>query len=166
MAHPYSTEARLKRLLAGKGERLLGLLDRNRDGVADTDGTTAVIDDTLARVDNDIDARLGQVYVVPFAATVPGQVSDLSDLGAAAELYDWLDPESGEAARFRERYLNLIDEYRRGLAEIPGAAKVDSADGGRSWAFESMGPRFGGRDSSGRNDGVYTDDTTDPTDGM
>lgn len=175
MAHPYSTEARVKRALAGKGERLLELLDRNADGIADTDGTTSVIDATLQIVANDLDGRLAQVYEVPFASATPAspgyeptyaQVADLCDLGVIAELWEWKDPGSGDAETAREKYETRLREYREGVSEIPGAAKVSSTEGGRSWAFEGLGPRLGGRDSSGRNDGAYTDDTTDPTDAI
>ena len=176
MAHPYTTEARLKRFAAGKGERLNDLLDRNRDGIADTDGTYSVLSDVLERAASRIDAKLGQVYSVPFAtetaattngyAVAPQQVSDLCDLLALAYLYRWNDPESKDAARLEAEFDADIAEYRSGAAEIPGAAKVDAADAARSWAFEGRGTRVAGGVTDGDTDSPYTSDTVDQADGM
>jgi len=173
MAHPYSTEARLKRPVAGKSERLLELLDRNRDGQADDDGTFAVLADALERTANDIDSRLMTVYVVPFAsatasssngyAVTYGIVADLCDLGTKAALYEWLDLECSEAEKTRAAYEKMLAEILDGTRGIPDAPRVDAGTGRRSFAYESIGTEY----ASGTTDGVlgpYTSSTTDPTD--
>lgn len=172
MAHPYSTEARLKRPVAGKSERLLELLDRNRDGIEDTDGTFAVLSDALERTANDIDSRLGPAYEVPFATATPsssngyaptyGLVADLCDLGTKAALYEWLDPDCSEAEKTRAAYEKMLAEILDGTRVIPDAPRVDAGTGRRSFAYESIGTEY----ASGTTDGTlapYTTSTTDPT---
>lgn len=176
MAHPYSTAARLKRWLAGKGERYLALLDRNRDGIADTDGTQTLEDHVLERAANDIDADLGSVYSVPFATVSPtlpasaltyGQVGDLCDVLCAALLWEWVDPESSDAKAAREEYDAAVALYRTGDRVIPGAAKVDAGTGKRSFAWESSGTEVAGGVTNGYRDtpygGVDSGDTWDPS---
>lgn len=177
MAHPYTTETRLKRPVAGKSERLLSLLDRNRDGVADSDGTWSVLEDAMERVANLIDGRLGMVYSVPFAsataastngyAVTYGLVSDLCDLGVKALLYAELDPGCDEATKAEERFDDMLADILAGTVIIPGATKVDAGTGRRSFAFESLGTEYAGGVTGGLRDAAYDTETgggtSDPT---
>lgn len=169
MAHPYSTAARLKRYLAGKGERYLSLLDRNRDGIADTDGTQSVEDHVLERAANDIDRDLGRIYSVPFATVSPtlpasaptyGQVGDLCDVRCAYLLWFWVDPEAPECQRAKAEYDEVIDDLR-GDGVIPGAALVDAGESRRSIAHESSGTEVAG----GRTNGYQRAPYGSPDDG-
>jgi phage gp36-like protein len=176
VAHPYSTAARLKRYLAGKGERYLTLLDRNFDGIADTDGTQSIENDVLERAANDVDADLGGVYSVPFATVSPtlpasaltyGQVGDLCDIRCAALLWSWFDPQSSDAQAALEEYKEAVGLYRSGERVIPGAAKVTAGEGRRSFAYESAGTEYAGGVTSGYRNVPYgtadSGDTVDPT---
>lgn len=175
MAHPYSTAARLKRYLAGKGERYLRLLDRNADGVADTDGTQTLEDHVLERAANDIDRDLGRIYSVPFATVTPtapataptyGQVGDLCDVRCAFLLWSWVDPSGPDAQAAKAEYDAAIDDLRAD-GVIPGAALVDAGSARRSIAYESGGTEVAGQITNGYRQtsygGVDSGDSWDPT---
>lgn len=173
MPHPYSTEARLKRYLAGKGERLAELLDRNGDGIADTDGTLSVLADAFERIDNDIDSELGTIYSVPFGTVTPtspatattyGQVADLSDLGTHWQLWFWKDPTAPETVDSRKLYDETLDALREKTKIIPGAALASVTTRQRRMKYESGGTEFAGGVTNGVRDAPYVDgQTVDPT---
>lgn len=176
MAHPYSTEARLKRFAAGKGERLRELLDRNLDGIADTDGTVSVLESVLERAANRIDSRLGVKYAVPFASTTPsasndqaptyGAIADLADLFATARLSLWVDPKDQDGLDLMAEFDDEVAFLLGPNGTIPGAALAESGTTGRTWGFESLGTHVAGGVTNGRTDAEYTDDTVDQSRGI
>ncbi len=175
MPHPYTAEARVKRYLAGKGERLAELLDRNRDGIADADSVQTILADTIERVDNLIDAELGTVYSVPFGAVTPtapatattyGQVADLSDVGVRWLLWSYVDPKCSEAVDAKTEFDTLLEQYRIREKAIPGAALLDAGTRRRSVAYESGGVEFAGSTTNGDPTLPYTSSSVDQTRGV
>lgn len=171
MAHPYTVEARLKRLVAGKNERLLALLDRDEDGVADTDGTEPVIDDVIERACNRIDGEVCQVYTTPLVVDLTdpaaaGIVADLTDKLAAAELYYWADPQSEDAKLLEQQVLDFLDMVRARRTGLPGQTLIASGRGRTGVRYESIGTQAAGGITNGRTDQPYTDDTIDQTRGL
>lgn len=177
MAHPYSTEQRLRLHLSGKGERYTTLLDRNFDGIADVvAGATDVplVTHALESIADDIDSVLGTVYETPFASVTPnpptttaptyGIVATLCDIGVTWQLWFWLDPTSPECEESRKLYdaalEELLDRTRR---VIPGAPLVSVATRPRRIVFESGGTEFAGGVTNGVADAAYTDETYDRT---
>lgn len=176
MAHPYSTEARLRRYAAGLGERYVALLDRNGDGVADADpagGTATTVADTLERAANFIDSVLGLTYVVPFSGVtgsppepaVPA-VGDVCDQLALAMLYEWHDPTSPEAKALREAAEKALEAYRAKKWKLVGATEVEQTSGRLGVRFESIGTLTAGGVTNERTDQPFTDDTIDQTRGL
>ncbi len=176
MAHPYSTEARIKRFAAGKGERLRELLDRNLDGVADTDGTVSVLASELERAANTIDSRLGAKYAVPFANVTPttatneaptyGVIADLTDIRALARLILWVDPTDQDGKDLMAEFDDEIESLLNGRSIVPGAALVTTSVTGRTWAYEALPTRVSGAVTNGRTDSAYTDDSVDQSRGI
>ena len=176
MAHPYSTEARLRRYCAGKGERYLNLFDWNGDGVVDADpagGSTTTPADALERAANVIDGALGMVYEVPFAGltgspsepSVP-QVGDLCDQLAVAHAFWHLDPESTDAKRLREDADKQLELYRAKKWKLVGATEIAQTSGRLGVRSESIGTYTAGGITTDRTDNPYTDDTLDQTRGL
>lgn len=168
MAHvAYSTVQRVRRFLGP--DRALAVLDRDGDGSEDpgTTGTGSVslVDDALARVANRIDGAVGGRYTVPFAAITdstptPEYVSDLTDLGVAALLYEWLQPNSDDAKAFRERFEEQIKAIQKGVEVIPGGAEKSATRGDGSVAWESQGTHAAGAvDSSGNQTAAWSYDS-------
>lgn len=165
MAHPYTTSARLRRLVAGKSERLLALLDRDGDGVADTDGTTPVLDDVIERACNRIDGALGMAYSVPFSTT-SGPVADMADKLAAAELFFWIDPESADGKRYLDEVEGDLEMYRTRKWAIPNATPIDPDTGRTGVRYESIGTVTAGGSTNGSTTATYTSETVDQTRGI
>lgn len=176
MGHPYSTEARLRRLAAGRGRRLDELADRNRDGAPDSDpagGSASTVADALERAAVMIDDALGMVYEVPFAdltgsplePAVPG-VGDVCDLLALAFLFEWHDPSSPDAAALRADAMQRLDLYRRREWALRGATPLAQTEGRLGVRYESIGTYAAGGCTSGSSTAAYTTDTTDQTRGL
>lgn len=177
MAHPYSTEVRLRRLAAGKSSRLDVLADRDDDGVADEDpapgGSMPTVADVLERAANRIDSALGAVYVVPFAGltgtpeepTYP-VVGDITDKLALAALFFWVDPSSTDAQALTEEAEADLERYRLRQWVIPGAPQVSGSTGPRSVRYESIGTYVAGGCTDGSSSAAYTDRTIDQTRGL
>lgn len=177
MAHPYSTEERLRRLAAGKSTRLDALADRDDDGVADEDpapgGVMPTVADVLERAANRIDSALGAVYLVPFAGLTgsPSEptypvVGDITDRLALAALYFWVDPESADATALVEEAEADLERYRLRQWVIPGAPTVSAAAGPRGVRYESIGTYVAGGCTDGSSSAAYTTNTTDQTRGL
>lgn len=176
MAHvAYSTVQRVRRFLGP--DRALAVLDRDGDGSEDPGttgtGSVALVDDALARAANRIDSALGTRYTVPFAAITdssptPEAVSDLTDLGVATLLYEWLQPNSDDAKAFRAQFESQLKAYRSGDEVVVGAAELPSSSGGQSAAYESIGTRVaGGTDDLGNvNVAWVSTSTKDQTRGL
>lgn len=171
MAHPYTVAARLKRLVAGKSERLEALLDRDGDGVADDDGTEPVLEDVLERAANTIDGHVCQVYVTPLVVTLTdpaaaGLVADICDKLAAAELFFFVDPQSEDGKRLEASALDFLDMVRARRTGLPGQTLLASGTGRTGVRWESIGTQAAGGITNGRTDQPYTDDTIDQTRGL
>ena len=179
MAHPYSTETRLRLFAAGKGERLVSLLDRNFDGVADViivgASSISVLSATLERAANRIDSRLGAKYAVPFSTTTPtapddtptyGVVADLCDLYALARLALWVDPQDVDGREMMQEFEDEIAALLTSNAVIPGAALITTSTNSRSWGAEALPSSVCGATTDGRTDSAYTDDSLDQSRGI
>jgi phage gp36-like protein len=165
VAHPYST---VEQLRAQEGAaRALALIDFDEDGSEDVGvaatGNVAPIDAAIADADDEIDARLGARYSVPFASltSTPRQVTKLSVTGTLAQLYERLAPDSADAKKYRKEFDESCERYRTGDWVIPGATLLDSEDRYRSVTVESTSPVF-----AGREDDDYTDTGVDRARGM
>lgn len=176
MAHPYTTEERVRRFCAGRSDRLVALLDQNLDGIPDTDGIVSVFNDAINRAANRIDSALARTYAVPFASATPSsphyaptypQVADLCDVFALARLLSRNDPNDVEAAALFKEFFDLIEEYRTGASTIVGASAADAEDAAQPFAWEGKGTTVAGMvDQNGDPSAAYTDDSVDQTRGM
>lgn len=177
MAHPYTTIERVKRFCAGKGERLVNLLDRNLDGIADDDGTVSVFNDAINRGANKIDRALAGRYEVPFATasavtphyapTYPS-VADLCDIYALGQLLARLDPSDVESKLLLDEFYDELEAIREGRSSIPGATEIDAGDAAQPWAWEGKGTTAAGAtgSSGSPNDAYVEGSIDDQTTGM
>ncbi len=149
MASVYTNEAAVALFVAGAGYRLTALLDRNRDGTADT----GVLDATIGNAGTEIDARLAQRYDVPFAQiTDSPDTPDIIQLIAknlvAAELYAWAFPDGNDAKAARARADSMLDKILSGDFAIPDVAPLGGGSGRVIISYDADEPQFSGRDSS------------------
>lgn len=169
MAHvAYSTVQRVRRFLGP--DRALAVLDRDGDGSEDPGttgtGSVALVDDALARAANRIDSALGIRYSVPFAAftdptPTPESISDLTDLGVATLLYEWLQPNSDDAKAFRAQFEAMLKAYRIGDEVVVGGPELPAESGGESVAYESVGTRAAGAtDNLGNKNVAWSSSTS------
>jgi phage gp36-like protein len=158
MAAPYST---VEQFRSEEGaQRAISLLDVDDSG-AEKPGQ---IDQFIEDADTDIDARLGGRFVVPFASltSTPKQIQKLSLYGALAQAYERLAPSSKDAAKWRKRFDDAADRYRKGEWVIPGAPLItDTATAARPMTYESAGTTF-----AGRIDDDYSEDGVDKLNGF
>ena len=181
MAHPYTSAARIKALVASGAtyagtaqERLLELLDRNADGTEDVSGLPAsetLVANYIERACNRIDGEVGQVYVVPLNVSLAdpaasGLVSDIADQLAAAWLYFWIDPESPDGKRLEADALSYLDMVRARRVTFPGQTPVPQTTGRNAVRCESIGVQAAGGLTNGRTDNPFTDCTVDLTRGL
>ncbi len=169
MAHPYTTEARLRAMASGRSERLLELLDRDGDGIADTDGTTSTLARAIESACNRIDAALGVRWPVPFVAdpSTPGIVADCADELAAWFLYRWLDPDAKEAKAHKALADETLRELGRdGAWTIPDVEELTGDDASTGVVFESIGTYAAGGTTNGQRGVAYDSTTTDDTSGI
>lgn len=153
MSHPYGTLEAFRNVLGSTATSALAGLDGST--------VTAVWAQHMDDAANDIDARLGRVYVVPFNAITastptPGIVSTMCYRLAAASLLI-MRGQMDLAAVLREIVKQKLDELADGDGEIPSATKRDAEDGKGGLDYDAGRPVFAGRD----NDGVDNDDDTD-----
>ncbi len=166
MTAPYST---VEMFRAEEGAaRALELLDFDDDGAEDAGGSptggVAAIAQFIEDADTDIDARLGARYSVPFPSltSTPKQVQKLSLYGALAQAYERLAPGGNDAKKWRKRFDDAAENYRKGIWVIPDAALItDTSTAARPLAYESAGTTW-----AGRVDDDYTDDGVDKTAGI
>jgi phage gp36-like protein len=121
----YTTRARVD-LLVGAG-RVASLLDRNGDGLEDA----GVCDDVIGRAGNRIDTLLSRLYTTPFASypSTPGVISDACDYLAASLLYQTaVSVEAEEVRKYSELAYEILRPLIDGLADIPGATKLDASE--------------------------------------
>lgn len=148
MAHPYTTRARLDRLI--RPERLVYLLDVDRDGTEDT----GVFDDAIERGANMVDAVLCTMYVVPFAGIAdstptPGVVSDLCDYYTAELLFSMGGTAAADDAKwFAQRAKDLVASIISGRAAVPGATPVSTENGPVAAVFSGAAATFAGSTST------------------
>lgn len=168
MAHPYTTAARVRRLLGPT--RATTLLDRDDDGTEDAGvvatGSVALVDDAIERTCNRVDGALGGRYTMPCAAITdtpptPGCVADVTDVGVAALLYEWLAPTAQDAKTFRAQFEAQLKAYRDRDEVVPGLAELAADHGTASVAFESIGTAAAGAlDADGDRTGAWSQDST------
>lgn len=177
MAHPYTTIERVKRFCAGKGERLVGLLDRNADGMADDDGTVSVFNDAINRGANKIDRALSSRYVVPFATVAASSphyaptyptVADLCDIYVLGQLIARLDPSDIEAKLLLDEFAEELELIKNGTNSIPDAPEIEAGDAAQPWAWEGKGTTAAGAtgSSGSPNDPYVEGSIDDQTTGM
>lgn len=173
MAHPYTTDARVRLFLGTVRVETLG--DRDNSGTIDT----GLMADAIERACNRIDGALGVRYSMPCAAitdtpATPGQVADLADIGVAMFLYQWLEPKSDDYIEFRDAFQGddgkggQLGRYRDGDEVVIGLAELGADVGDESAAHESIGTiTAGGTDIQGNRTSAWVvDSTTDQTRGI
>src|SRR5688500_3948391 len=149
MATAYTEEADVELLIAGDGNRLTKLLDRDRDGDADA----GVLDMAIAEAGTLIDARLAQLYVVPFAAigdtpATPDLVQMIARHLTAWSLYRHVQPDGKDATTHFELADGLLTQILAGDFEIPGAEQVPADEGRRPMKYDAATPVLAGRCAS------------------
>lgn len=168
MAHPYTNEAHMRRFVAGRGERLDTLLDRDEDGVADEIDGVPVLDYVVELACNRLDGELMQVYVTPLVADLSagGLLVDFATKLATVELYFWADPNSADASALLADVLDYLDRVRARRVGIPGQTPIPATSGRNAVRVESIGVQAAGGLTNGRTDLPFNDTTVDLTRGI
>lgn len=113
----YTTEEALEDLV---GEaRLLALLDRDRDGMADA----GILDRAIQRAGRIIDRRLRQRYgsALPFASVpdTPASVQEIAADIVLWHLYAYYEPDGRDAQEHQAMAHEALEALRKGEDDIP-----------------------------------------------
>lgn len=144
MAHPYTTSTIMEEVAGTALVQKLGDF-ANDDDLADANVLAGVIE----RADNEIDARLGKRYTVPFAAqpSTPGIIADISSHLALYQLISQRHPGNSAAEFHRDQALELLEGLLSGEFTVPGASEVDADDAAVGLSYDAGTNVFQGRDS-------------------
>jgi phage gp36-like protein len=153
MAHPYTTRVRVQKQ-ARSTERVADLHDVNRDGVEDSIAAETILTEAIGSACELIDARLGQRYVVPFAAitdtpATPALVTRICNFLVLWEGYARVDPDSPDAKAWWSRADALMTGILDGSLHLDATQR--SATVRRPVVYEA-GARF----AAGNVDNDYT----------
>lgn len=153
MAHPYTTRVRVQKQ-ARSTERVSDLHDVNRDGVEDSIASEAIITEAIDSACELIDARLGQRYVVPFAAITanpqtPALVTRIANFLVLWEGYARIDPDSPDAKAWWARADALMTGILDGSLFLDATQRSAAV---RRRVVREAGPRF----AAGNVDDDYT----------
>lgn len=143
----YTTQAGVSVSLGSR--RLAGLLDR--DHLADASEQAAIMAQAIEEASVYLDSRLGQRWVVPFAAypATPDIVQIIARDLTKWILYRWVHPDGQDAADHFAKADATLGDLLAGKLEIPGAARVGASAGYVMMKHSGSEPVFSGRRKGG-----------------
>src|SRR5574341_979902 len=147
MASVYTNEAALTLKIGAA--RLLGLLDRNKDGTADT----GVLDATIERAGRRIDRWLKQRYgsAIPFAQitgspATPPEIQEIAIDLVLYDLYSYAEPRGRDAEDCKTFAQEALEAIRTGEQDVAGVARASASEGHVIAVYEAETPTFAGLD--------------------
>lgn len=149
MANVYTNEAAITARVGAV--RLLTLLDRDRNGVADT----SVLDAAIERAGRIINRSLRQRYgsAIPFAqigdsTPTPEEIQKVAEDLALWDLYSYWEPSGRDAEYHHALATEALEGLRKGEQDI-AVARAKAHEGAVVAVFEAEDPTFAGTDSDG-----------------